>query len=115
MEKYFNLLLDLLEIPQNDNYQKILGVIEENKEKNIHFYHQYSFIFQWYQDLLNNKISIEEFLQLWDINSKLKFDIKKQDFISYLKSNSVLDKNTLYVFDNLAKWIIEEQVNVFYC
>jgi hypothetical protein len=41
MEKYFNLLLDLLDIVQNQNYLKILEVIEKNKDKKIYFYHQY--------------------------------------------------------------------------
>jgi hypothetical protein len=41
MEKYFNLLLDLLDIVQNQNYLKILEVIEKNKDKQTHFYHQY--------------------------------------------------------------------------
>jgi hypothetical protein len=41
MEKYFNLLLDLLDIPQNQNYPKILEIIEKNKDKQIHFYHKY--------------------------------------------------------------------------
>jgi hypothetical protein len=46
MEKYFNLLLDLLEIKQNQNYSKILEVIQKNKDKKIFFYHQYSFVFE---------------------------------------------------------------------
>jgi len=115
MEKYFNLLLDLLDIVQNQNYLKILEVIEKNKDKQTHFYHQYWFLFQWYQDLLNKKISPEGFLQIWDINSEIKIDFKKQDSISFLKSNPILDKNSIYIFDSLAEWLLAEQGNVFYC
>jgi len=46
MEKYFNLLLDLLNIEQNTNYSKILDIIQKNKDKKIFFYHQYAFIFE---------------------------------------------------------------------
>jgi len=115
MEKYFNLLLDLLDIVQNQNYLKILEVIEKNKDKKIYFYHQYWFLFQWYQDLLNQKIFPEDFLQIWDINSEIKIDLKKQDSISLIKSNPILDKNYIYIFDSLAEWLLAEQGNVFYC
>ena len=115
MEKYFNLLLDLLDIPQNQNYPQILEVIEKNKDKKIHFYHQYWFIFQWYQDLLNKKTSPEDFLQLWDIDSQINVDIQKSDSISFLRSNPILDQNSVYIFDSLAEWILAEQGNVFYC
>lgn len=115
MNKYFTLLLDLLEIPENQKYIKILDIIEKNKDKNIQFFHQISFAFQWYQYLLNQKITPEEFLQIWDICSCQKLDNKKQDSISFLKSNPVLDENNIYIFDSLAKWIVAEQRNVFYC
>ncbi len=115
MEKYFDLLLDLLDIPQNKNHFQILEIIEKNKNKQIYFYHQYGFIFQWYQDLLNKQISPEDFLQFWDIDSKIKIDLKKLDSISLLRSDFDLDKNSIYIFDSLAEWIIAEQGNVFYC
>lgn len=115
MNKYFSLLLDLLGIPENNNYLEVLNIIEKNKDKNIQYFHQIAFAFQWYQDLLNKKISPEEFLQIGDIGSTIKPDIKKKDSISFLRSNPVLDKNSIYIFDSLAEWIVEESANIFYC
>lgn len=115
MEKYFNLLLDLLEIKQNQNYSKILKIIQKNKDKKIFFYHQYSFIFEWYQKLLNQELALEEFLQIWDINSKLKIDSKKIDSISFLQNKLKIDPNSIYIFDSIAQWFLSEQANIFYC
>jgi hypothetical protein len=41
--------------------------------------------------------------------------LKKQDSISLIKSNPILDKNYIYIFDSLAEWLLAEQGNVFYC
>ena len=49
MEKYFNLLLDLLDIKQDQSYVKILKLLMTIKIKK-YFYHQYSFIFEGYQN-----------------------------------------------------------------
>ena len=115
MEKYFNLLLDLLEIKQNQNYSKILEVIQKNKDKKIFFYHQYSFVFEWYQKLLNQELALEEFLQIWDIDSKLKIDSKKIDSISFLQNNPKIDSNSIYIFDSIAQWILPKHKYIFYC
>lgn len=115
MIKYFELLVDLLNIPKDTKYTDIAKVIESNIDKNLQVHHQYFFIFEWYRDLLEWKISQEDFLQLWDIGSKLRFSDDRVDSITFLQSNPKLDKNTIYIFDSLAEWIIPEQDNVFYC
>ena len=115
MEKYFNLLLDLLNIEQNTNYSKILEIIQKNKDKKIFFYHQYAFIFEWYQKLLNQELSLEEFLQIGDIDSKFKIDSQKIDSISFLQNKPKIDPNSIYIFDSLAQWILSEQKNIYYC
>ena len=109
------LLLDLLEIDNKDSYIEIAKIIESNSEKKIQAYHQYSFIFEWYQMLLNWKIEPEDFLQLWDFQSKINFDKNKDDSISFLKSNPKLQKDTIYIFDSISKWIIPESENIYYC
>ena len=115
MIKYFELLLDLLEITEKDAYLKIANIIESNKAKKIEIYHQYPFIFQWYHQLLNWELQVEDFLQLWDFQSKIKFDPQKQDSITFLKSNPKLDDETIYIFDSLSSWIIPDSDNIFYC
>ncbi len=115
MEKYFDLLLELLDIQDKESYKKIAKLIEQDPKVDFEFFHQHSFIFEWYQKLLNWQISKEDFSQLWDFQSKIKIDLKKPDSISFLKSNPKLDKKIIYVFDTLAQWIIEESENIFYC
>jgi hypothetical protein len=51
---------------------------------------------------LDKNITTEEFTQIGDFNSKIFFDKKKQDSISFLKSNPVLENNILYVFDSIS-------------
>jgi len=115
MIKYFELLLDLLNIEDNWSYVEIAKLIEKNKDKDLKVYHQYFFIFEWYRDLLDWKIDTEEFLKIWDIWSRVRFPDDKPDSISLLSSDFTPDKNTMYIFDSLAEWIIPEQDNVFYC
>jgi hypothetical protein len=64
---------------------------------------------------LDKEITTEEFTQIWDVNSKIVFDPKKQDSISFLKSKPVLENDILYVFDSVSRWIVEESGNVVYC
>lgn len=115
MTKYFELLLDLLEIENKNSYIEIAKVIELNKDKKIKAYHQYFFIFEWYKKLLDWAMEPEEFLQLWDMWSILRFDHEKPDSITFLQSNPKLDKETIYIFDSLSEGIIPDIENAFYC
>lgn len=115
MKKYFTLLLNLLEIQNQDCFDQVLEIIEKHKTKKIHFYHQYGFLLQWYLSLLQEKISLEDFLKIWDIDSPFSIDIQKKDSISFLRSNPKLISSEIYIFDSLAQWIIAKQNNVFYC
>ncbi|HRX64192.1 MAG TPA: hypothetical protein P5060_03760 [Candidatus Absconditabacterales bacterium] len=115
MDKYFQLLLDLLEIENIQDYKKIAELIQQNPKSKFEFYHKHAFVFEGYKKLLEDKITIEDFTQLGDVNSKIFFDTKKEDSISFLKSNPNLDGDTLYIFDSLAKGIVEESENVIFC
>ena len=122
MIKYFELLLSLLDIEESSRveYIAVANKIEliwesSNSYSSLQCYHRHAFVFKWYQKLLNKKITTEEFTQIWDINSKISFDTKKQDSISFLKSNPVLDDNVLYIFDKISDWIVSEKNNVVYC
>lgn len=117
MIKYFQLLLDLLEVDEakRDLYTDIAKKIEFIPDSNLICYHRYAFVFEWYQKLIKWEITEDEFTQLWDFKSQSLLDIQKKDSISFLKSNPNLDSNTLYIFDALAKWIVEESENIFYC
>ena len=116
MIKYFELLLDLLDIEESSRagYITIANIIESKKYSNIKCYHRYGFIFQWYKNLLDEDMTIDEFTNLGDFKSKIFADTKKQDSISYLRSDPVLDESILYVFDKISEGIVSNSENIFY-
>lgn len=70
MLKYFSLLIDLLELENADKYIAVAEKIEKNPQLKLAVYHKIGFIFIWFQKLVNQEIQIEEFVSLWDLNSK---------------------------------------------
>ena len=115
MTKYFELLLDLLEISPKEDFLKVAKVIEDNRWREIVIYHQYSPVFYGYMDLLDWKISIEDYLQIWDINSNILYDSTKKDSISFIKGNPKLQNDTIYIFDSISQGIIPDKENIIYC
>ena len=112
MQKYFDLLLELLR-PEDDDFvieeKKKLSAtakkIEEKWDKNLKITHKVWFIFEAYDDLLNEKISLDDFLATWDITSKKKLENSNESSISVLKS--ILEwknkeKNTLFILDSIS-------------
>lgn len=70
MRKYFDLLLDLLEIEDKASYEKLAQHIEEaTAEAKILFAHRARFILSWYLDLLKWELAPEEFVLLGDVES----------------------------------------------
>lgn len=116
MQKYFDLLLELLR-PEDDNFiveeKKKLSAtakkIEERWDKNLKIAHKVWFIFEAYEDLLNEKISLDEFLATWDITSEKniswpsEYSIQVIDSILKWKNN---DKNTLFILDSISFWTL---------
>lgn len=115
MQKYFDLLLELLR-PEDDDY-----IIEEKKKLSATAYkleerwntdliiaHKYGFIFEAYEDLLNEKISLDEFLATWDITSNRKLHTDNQssfDIISSIINWQIkANDNTLFILDSISFW-----------
>ncbi len=70
MRKYFDLLLDLLEIEDKASYEKLAQQIEDAPaEAKILFAHRARFILSWYLDLLKWELAPEEFVLLGDVES----------------------------------------------
>lgn len=113
MQKYFDLLLELLR-PEDDE-----STIEEKKKlsaaskkiegrwnKKLLIAHKYGFIFRAYEDLLNEKIPLDDFLATWDITST------RQIFENDESSLSIINKiinwkmnwydNTLFILDSIS-------------
>jgi len=112
MQKYFDLLLELLR-PEDDDF-----VIEEKKKlsatakklekrwnKNLKIAHKVWFIFQAYDDLLNEKITLDEFLATWDITSDRnisKFSESSIEVLSWIIQWKNNNENTLFLLDSIS-------------
>lgn len=116
MQKYFDLLLELLR-PEDDDFiieeKKKLSAaskrIEERWDKNLKIAHKVWFIFEGYEALLNEKISLDEFLATWDITSDRNISKTNESSIQVLEwiiqwKNS--DNNTLFILDSISFWIL---------
>ncbi len=112
MQKYFDLLLELLR-PEDDDFvmeeKKKLSAtakkIEERWDKNLKIAHKVWFIFEAYEDLLNEKITLDDFLATWDITSERNISKSNESSIDVL--NWIIhwennDKNTLFILDSIS-------------
>lgn len=118
MQKYFDLLLELLR-PKDDDFiieeKKELSAtakkLEERWDKNLKIAHKVWFIFEAYENLLNEKITLDEFLATWDITSKKNISkpsessIQILDWIIQWKNN---DKDTLFILDSISFGILSD-------
>lgn len=112
MQKYFDLLLELLR-PEDDDFvieeKKKLSAsakkLEERWDKNLKIAHKVWFIFEAYEDLLNEKITLDNFLATWDITSERNISkpsessIKILDWIIEWQNNN---ENTLFILDSIS-------------
>lgn len=112
MQKYFDLLLELIR-PDDDDFiikeKKKLSAtakkLEERWNKNLKIAHKVWFIFEAYENLLNEKISLDEFLATWDITSERNISkpsessIKILDWIIEWQNNN---ENTLFILDSIS-------------
>ena len=112
MQKYFDLLLELLR-PEDDDFvleeKKKLSAtakkLDERWDKNLKIAHKVWFIFEAYEDLLNERITLDEFLATWDITSERNISKPTESSIEVLgwiikwKNN---DENTLFILDSIS-------------
>ena len=112
MQKYFDLLLELLR-PEDDDFvmdeKKKLSAtakkLEERWDKNLKIAHMVWFIFEAYEDLLNEKITLDEFLATWDITSERNISNPTESSIEVL--NWIIqwkndDEDTLFILDSIS-------------
>ena len=112
MQKYFDLLLELLR-PEDDDFiieeKKKLSAtakkLEERWDKNLEIAHKVWFIFEAYEDLLSEKITLDEFLATWDITSKKNISWNQESSIDIL--NWIIewrndDENTIFILDSIS-------------
>jgi len=112
MQKYFDLLLELLR-PEDDDFiieeKKKLSAtakkLEERWNKNLKIAHKHGFIFDAYENLLNEEISLDEFLATWDITSTNKLHTDSESSIQILEwiiqwKNT--DEDVLFILDSIS-------------
>lgn len=112
MQKYLDLLLELL-WPEDDDFvvkeKKKLSAtakkLEERWNRNLKIAHKVWFIFEAYEDLLNEKITLDEFLATWDVTSKRNISESTESSIQVLEwiiqwKND--DEDTLFILDSIS-------------
>ena len=112
MQKYFDLLLELLR-PEDDDFimeekKKLSATAKKLKErwdKNLKIVHKVWFIFEAYENLLNEKITLDEFLATWDITSKRIISKPSESSLEVL--NWIIqwkndNENTLFILDSIS-------------
>lgn len=112
MQKYFDLLLELLR-PEDDDFiieeKKKLSAtakkLEERWNKNLKIAHKHGFILDAYENLLNEEISLDEFLATWDITSTNKLHTNSESSIQILEwiiqwKNT--DEDALFILDSIS-------------
>lgn len=119
MQKYFDLLLELLR-PDDDDFvveeKKKLSAaakkLEDRWKKWLKIAHKVWFIFQAYDDLLSEDISLDDFLATWDITSTRKLAMNNESSIDVLSSiiswNEKFDDNTLFILDSISFWSLSD-------
>ena len=106
MEKYFDLVLELLELEEKEKLKDTALQIKNHQGKwdNISFFHQYDFLFKAWLALCAQEISEEEFVQIGDVDSQFKlYDENKmnaKEYFNALKNNSFSED--IYVIDQDA-------------
>ena len=111
MQKYFDLLLELLR-PEDDDFvveeKKKLSAtakkLEERWDKNLKIAHKVWFIFEAYEDLLNEKITLDEFLGTWDVTSErnIKPSESSIEVLNWIIEWENNDENTLFILDSIS-------------
>lgn len=113
MQKYFDLLLELL-WPEDDElildekkkFSATAKKIEERWDKNLKISHKVWFIFEAYEELLNDGISLDEFLATWDITNEDKLNMNGEssiDVLSWMINwNLDVHDNTLFILDSVS-------------
>ena len=106
MEKYFDLVLELLELEEKEKLKDIALQLKDHQERwdSMTFFHQYDFLFKARLSFCAQEISEEEFVQIGDVDSQFKlYDENKmnaKEYFNALKNNSFSED--IYVIDQDA-------------
>lgn len=118
MQKYLQLLLELLWSEDDEdvmimkkNFLAVWEKLEGRGNRDLKIFHRAWFVFFAYDKLLSEKITLDEFLAIWDVTSgnKLLDSIWEYDSLSFLNKIIAWDfdnnfdyQNTLFILDLLS-------------
>ncbi len=76
-----------------------------------------AYILKHFYDLVNSKISIEDFYMIWDVYSNIDTKIESfiknpYDFLEYIRKEEE-STNKLYIIDNIFEWNLKRK-DIFY-
>lgn len=113
--KYLQAYLDINEIEPIEPYIVIGEIIESKKYKYVHTHHVQWYIFHYFNELLYDRITLEEFIWLWDIYWNIDIYEYKQLHPAFLKSlEHVLENTKKDPESNRDRLIIVDQVSYDY-
>ena len=104
MRKYFDLVLDLLEIEGKIEYQALASEIEKYQRETILFVHRSAFLLSAYLKLLRGQIEPEEFVLIWDIDSVIPLYTDGQN-----TSQSLISELKKWIFPSEEVIIIDQK------
>lgn len=120
MKKYFTLVVDLLELPEQSELWELADSIQEafDKQESIFIAHRYGFLLQWRYALLAGKITPEAFVRIGDISSDipLSWEPSSKTLINSLKNWDIPEASVL-IIDILAWKLLlsaQEQENILF-
>lgn len=117
MHKYFDLLLELLRpddefmVEEKKKLSAAAKKLEERWNKNLKIAHKVWFIFESYEDLLNEKITLDEFLATGDVTSEMNISKPSESSIHVLNWTiqwNNKEKNTLFILDSISFWMLSK-------
>ena len=115
MKKYFDLVLDLLELENREKLGTVADFLEDenNKGKDVFYATRYDFLFKAWTDFLNWVINEEEFVQIWDTESKRplyqKDKILLKDFLQNLKGWELPEEEILLIDQDGWNFFLTEE------
>lgn len=115
MEKYFDLVLELLELEKKEKLKDAAIKLNEYQSKwdSIIFFHQYDFLFKARLALCANKITEEDFIKIGDVDSPFPlYDKNKKDtntFFSELKNNNLPEEKIIVIDKDAWNYFLTEK------
>ena len=106
MIKYFEILLELLNIETSESFLSVASLIEQNPEKKLIVHHRLGFVFEWFWELIHDQISLEEFMALGDVSSSRplweKDTFSSLELLQSPKALEKIEQGSMLILDEIS-------------